>query len=71
MDNEETVALLREIRDLQKVHAENYKESIKNQQAAIELATEARRFQKRVLLALLIVVLLVMAISLLPSLAGR
>jgi hypothetical protein len=71
MDNEEIVLLLREIRDLQKVHAENYKDAIKNQQAAIELQSKASRLQKRALLVLLIVVLAGIAIAVLPSFTGR
>ena len=55
MDNEEIVLLLREIRDFQKVHAENYKEAVKNQQASIEMQSKAIRSQKTTRLVLLIV----------------
>ena len=71
MDNEEIVLLLREIRDLQKVHAENYKDAVKNQQTAIELQSKAIRSNKITRLVLLIVVLLGLAIAVLPSLTGR
>jgi hypothetical protein len=44
MESDEIVLLLREIRDLQKVHTENSKEAIKNQQAAIEMASKDASF---------------------------
>lgn len=44
--DEEMIALLREIRDLQKLHVENYKDAIKRQQTAIELQQWASRLQK-------------------------
>lgn len=71
MDNEEIVLLLREIRDLQKVHAENYKEAVKNQQAAIELQSKAIRSQKITRLVLLTIVLVGVAIAVMPSIIGR
>jgi hypothetical protein len=71
MDNEEIVMLLREIRDLQKVHAENYKEAVKNQQASIELQSKAIRSQKITRLVLLIIVLVGLAIAAMPSIIGR
>ena len=71
MDNEEIVLLLREIRDLQKLHVENYKEAIKNQQASIEMQSKASRLQKRALLVLLSVVLAGATIIVWSSLTGR
>jgi len=65
MDNEEIVPLLREIRDLQKVHAENYKEAVKNQQASIEMQSKAIRSQKITRLVLLIIVVAALAIAML------
>jgi len=71
MDNEEVVLLLREIQDLQKAHAENYKEAVKNQQASIEMQSKAIRSQKTTRFVSLIVVLVGLAIIVLPSLIGR
>ena len=65
MDNEEIVPLLREIRDLQKVHLESYKEALKNQQASIEMQSKAIRSQKITRLVLLIVVAAALAIAML------
>ena len=58
MKTEETVAdeqvikLLEEIRDLQKLHIENYKDALKNQQESIEINRRALRRQKITSLAL-------------------
>jgi hypothetical protein len=71
MENEEIVLLLREIRDLQKQHVENYRDALKNQQESIELQAKASRLQKRSLVILLIVVLVGIAIAVLPSLSGH
>ena len=69
MDNEEIVMLLREIRDLQKAHAENYKDAIKNQQTALEVQAKAARIQKVALLVVGIVfVVVVMGFAVLVSL---
>ena len=46
MADEQVIKLLEEIRDLQKVYAENYKEAVKNQQESIELSKHAIRRQK-------------------------
>jgi hypothetical protein len=67
MDNEEIVSLLREIRDLQKAHVENYKEAVKNQQASIELQSKAIRAQKITRVLLLIIVVAGLAIALLSK----
>jgi hypothetical protein len=55
---EQVIKLLQEIRDLQKLHVENYKDALKNQQEAIELQRQAVRRQK---ITLLIVGLLLFA----------
>ena len=68
MENEEIVSLLREIRDLQKLHVENYKEALKNQQESIAMQANTSRLYKRSLLILLVVVLLGVGIAVLPSL---
>ena len=46
MAEEQVIKLLEEIRDLQKLHVENYKDAIKNQQEAIEIQKRAIRRQK-------------------------
>lgn len=71
MENDETVLLLREIRDLQKQHVENYKDALKNQQEAIALQVKASRLHKRSLIVALIVVLVLIAVAALPSLTGH
>jgi hypothetical protein len=64
MENEDIVPLLREIRDL-------HRETIKNQQAALESYSKAMRSQKTTRLVLLIIVMLALAIAVLPSIVGR
>ena len=46
MADEQVIRLLEEIRDLQKLHVENYKDALKNQQDAIELQKRAMRRQR-------------------------
>lgn len=46
MADEQVIKLLEEIRDLQKLHVENYKDAIKNQQESIEMQKRALRRQK-------------------------
>ena len=52
MADEQVVKLLEEIRDLQKLHVENYKDALKNQQESIEMQKRALRRQKITLLSL-------------------
>jgi hypothetical protein len=52
MAEEQVIKLLEEIRDLQKLHAENYKDALKNQQESIELQRRAVRRQKIISLSL-------------------
>jgi hypothetical protein len=64
--DEQVIKLLEEIRDLQKLHVENYKEALKNQQESIEINRRALRRQKMtslVLGGLLLVFLIFMAWS--------
>lgn len=64
MSDEQVVRLLEEIRDLQKVHVENYKNALKNQQQSIDLQKQAVRRQRitlAVLGGLLLVFLIFMA----------
>jgi ABC-type lipoprotein release transport system permease subunit len=44
MPDEAIIDLLREIRDLQKQHVENYQDALKNQRAAIKLQRRAMLF---------------------------
>jgi len=71
MADEEIVKLLQEIRDLQKLHVENYKDAIRNQQESIEIQRKASRRQKISLLVLLVIVCLGIAIAVIPSLIRR
>jgi CHASE3 domain sensor protein len=57
MSEEQVVKLLEEIRDLQKLHVENYKDALKNQQESIELQRQAVRRQRIALLVLGTIVL--------------
>jgi hypothetical protein len=55
---EQVIKLLEEIRDLQKLHVENYRDAIKNQQESIDIQKRALRRQK---ITLLVIGLLLMA----------
>jgi hypothetical protein len=44
--DEQVIKLLEEIRDLQKLHVEHYKEALKNQQESIEINRRALRRQR-------------------------
>ena len=46
MGDEQVIKLLEEIRDLQKLHIENYKEALRNQQESIDMSKRAMRRQK-------------------------
>ena len=63
MADEQLIKLLEEIRDLQKLHAENYKEAVKNQQEAIELQKKALRRQRVMLLVLIVFLAAIVAVS--------
>ena len=52
--DEEVVKLLQEIRDLQKLHIENYKDAVKNQQESIAIQKRAVKRQKISLLVLFV-----------------
>ena len=62
MADEQVIALLQEIRDLQKQHIENYKDALKNQEESIEIQRRAVRRQ-RVTLVLLFVLLIVFLLA--------
>ena len=57
MADEQVIKLLEEIRDLQKLHVENYKDALKNQQESIDIQKRAVRRQKITLLMLSIFLL--------------
>ena len=46
MADEQVIKLLEEIRDLQKLHVENYKDALKNQQESIDVQKRAIGRQK-------------------------
>lgn len=52
MAEEQVIKLLEEIRDLQKLHVENYKDALKNQQDSIQIQKSAVKRQKIVLVVL-------------------
>jgi CHASE3 domain sensor protein len=66
MAEEQVIRLLEEIRDLQKLHVENYKDALKNQKESIDLQKRAVRRQKVTLIViglLLLIFLIVVAWS--------
>jgi hypothetical protein len=65
--DEEVIKLLEEIRDLQKLHVENYKDALKNQQEAIMLQKGAVRRQKITLVVLGVFLLFVLVMLVWPS----
>jgi fatty acid desaturase len=64
MSEDQIIALLGEIRDLQKQHIENYKMALANQQQALDTQKQSMR---RARTLLLVVAGLVLAIYLLPA----
>ncbi len=70
MADERVIKLLEEIRDLQRLHVENYKDALKNQQESIEINKQAMRRQRitsLVLGGLLLAFLMFLAWSSHPS----
>ena len=68
MENEQAIALLTEIRDLQRLHVENYKEALENQKLGLEAQRQAASLQRRVLVGVLVLLLLVAAAAVILSL---
>jgi hypothetical protein len=58
---EQVVKLLEEIRDLQKLHVENYKDALKNQKESIDLQRGAVRRQKITSLVLGVILVIFLA----------
>jgi hypothetical protein len=71
MENNEVVELLKEIRDLQRLHIESYKEAVRNQQEALEGQRKATRFQRVSLLVLVVFLVAIVATLYLPSLTSH
>ena len=53
MPEEQVIKLLEEIRDLQKLHVENYKDALKNQQESIDIQKGVVRRQRNSLIILI------------------
>ncbi|MGA2902518.1 MAG: hypothetical protein ABSD98_01695 [Candidatus Korobacteraceae bacterium] len=66
MADEQVVKLLEEIRDLQKLHVENYKDALKNQQESIAIQKSALRRSRIVQLVGVIFLLGILALLWLP-----
>jgi hypothetical protein len=64
---EQVIKLLEEIRDLQKLHVENYKDALKNQQEAIQLQKGAVRRQKITLIVIGLLLAAALIFSILSS----
>ena len=62
MADEQVVKLLEEIRDLQRLHVENYKEALKNQQESIDIQKQYARRQRMSLLVIGILLLVCIGI---------
>lgn len=63
MSDEQIVALLSEIRDLQKRNADNYKVALENQQRSIEIQQQAIKRQKGALVAVFVVIALIVGLA--------
>ena len=64
MAEEQVVALLQEIRDLQKLHVQNYQDALKNQQESIAIQRAAMRRQRLALSVLFVLLVGFMMIML-------
>jgi uncharacterized membrane protein YukC len=56
MAEEQVIRLLEEIRDLQKLHVDNYKDALKNQQESIEI--QKRAYGRQRIMSIVLAVLL-------------
>ena len=66
MGDEQVIRLLEEIRDLQKLHVENYKDALRNQQESIDLQRRATRRSKIVQTVLIFIMLVFLALLWIP-----
>ena len=72
MSDDQIIALLTEIRDLQKQNTENYKIALQNQRESIEFQRSfARRQRKIVLLVVAIVIVTFTLMAFLPQFLGH
>jgi hypothetical protein len=72
MSEEQIVALLTEIRDLQKQNAENYKLALENQRESIEFQRSFAARQKRIVLLVIVIIIVTFTImAFLPQFLGH
>ena len=72
MSDEQIIALLSEIRDLQKQNTENYKIALQNQRESIEFQRSFAARQKKVVFLVIIVVIVTFTIlAFLPQVLGH
>ena len=72
MSDDQIIALLTEIRDLQKQNTENYKIALQNQRESIEFQRSfARRQRKIVLLVVAVVIVTFTLMAFLPQFLGH
>jgi hypothetical protein len=57
VEESEVVGLLREMRDLQRAHLQNYKDALRNQEEAIALQRQVVRRQRIAFIVLIVIVL--------------
>ena len=71
MDEERVVKLLEEIRDLQRLHVDNYKQALDNQRESIEFNRQWQRKMSRRQLFGLVLLLVVVALFWLATFVTR
>lgn len=71
MADQEIVKLLEEIRDLQKLHIENYKAALLNQQESINMQKSAVRRGRFSILILVFFLIVMVVLTFWPALFGR
>ena len=71
MADEQVIRLLEEIRDLQKLHVENYKDALKNQQESIDIQKQAVRRQRISILVLILLLAGLLTVVFWSSFSGR
>jgi hypothetical protein len=71
MAEEQVIEILKEIRDLQRLHVENYKDALKNQQESIDIQKRAMRRQKITILVFGILLASLLVLLVWPTLPSR
>jgi hypothetical protein len=72
MSEEQIIAVLTEIRDLQKQHVENYKLALQNQRESIEFQKSFAARQRKVFLLVIVIVVVTFTImAFLPQFLGH